>query len=68
MNPPSSKWREEESGGGERGEVSSYVEEFLKVMAESDYLNPFQKHVLLKFGIANEDQAKVLYQASFHVA
>lgn len=67
MNPPSSKWRGEESGGGER-EVSSYVEEFLKVMAESDYLNPFQKHALLKFGIANEDQAKTLYQASFHVA
>ena len=59
---------EEELSFGSVNKEQSYTEAFLKLMEESEALDPFEKNALLKFGIHHAENGNDLYRASFRVA
>jgi hypothetical protein len=68
VEPANTLISEEEFSFGSVSEEKSYTEAFLKLMEESEALNPFEKNALLKFGINYADNGNTLFRASFRVA
>lgn len=49
-------------------ESSLYTEAFVKLMEQSDEFDPFEKNVLLRFGLDMAEQGNLLFCAAFRVA